>query len=224
MESIPPVLLARQPQVITGMRGAGDAPDVAKTFTAPVLEVPEGQRIFRSRYRRYRLHLGKRPDKWNNNTSSMVPGFEFTAVFDEYQIVIPRYFEGHNIPPEDQEEFVKRLERHPAKGRDYFEIADLVKARAESEETGIREALLAKPELMAKLVAEEVQRQGFQLPKKQKKGAAVESEPELEKPAAIASSDPITPVEEDKPQDPPQVTGTTPAVPAKRRGRRVERY
>jgi len=184
-----PGLLTRQPQIIDGMRGPQTEAETGTTFTPPTLPIIAlGHRVFRARYRRLRLHLGKRPDKYDNATGSKIPGFEFTAVFDDYLLELPSYYMQRAIPEEERAEFLKRLENHPSIGIDFWDVATLQARVVEHEEATARDILSRNPSLRSKLAAEAAQADGFALPKREKKAAPTEVAPApvIEEPPAPA--------------------------------------
>lgn len=186
----------RTPHVITGMRGAADQAEAGSTFLAPILpEVASGQRVFLSRSRRLRLHLGKRPDKWDNaDSGKKIPGFEFTALFDEYLIHIPAYFMKHAVPQEEQTEFLRRLENHPVRNIDFWDVSDLKTQQRADDEAVVEEVLARHPSLRKKLLADAAQAYGFNLEPKRAAPKKVEpAEPEPEEEPAVAQLAPPKP-------------------------------
>jgi hypothetical protein len=158
-------LQTRKVEIITGVRGPQHAPTAAGTFGPVEVEVPRiGERVFRARATGYRQHLGKRPDRWDNETGQKIPGFEFTAVFEDSLLRIPAYFFAHAIPEHEQAEFVRRLDTHPLKGIEFFDVADLHKNAKAAAEQAIRDQLAASPDLKRRLAEEFAAEQGFALP------------------------------------------------------------
>lgn len=168
----------RSPEIIDGPRTAGSAPTAAASFKAPLLPVvPPGTRIFRARGLRYRLNLGKRPDRFDNATGTKIPGFEFVAAFEEGELRLPAYYAAHGIPEDEQQEFERRLDSSPRKGIDFFDVMALAEQSKEARAAELRAELQSNPELRARLAADLSVEQGFSLPE-----PAEEEQPEPQEP------------------------------------------
>jgi hypothetical protein len=155
-------LTERKVQVITGMRGVESEATVDGTHGVPLLPiVPAGQLWFRSRGRALRLHMGKLPDKYDSVRGTNIPGYEFTALFEDHQLRLPEYYNRHFVPVEHREEFQSRLMGHPMQGIEFWNIMDLHSRISAEEEAQARNILARNPKLRSALIEEATQSKGF---------------------------------------------------------------